>query len=322
MKHPRALCLLTIALLLGGCSGVVVRKYSTHGQDDPPSSEVVSDAPVVARSPAVRAESDTPQLDGCGSPIGVIDVVEDTSQDWYQTLTTRYQLPATTPLLHMLIERSGCFRLADPVRSHQVSFMGAAQSERDRALYGDLGSDWDIAYTLAPSINFAPVTETGTGMRKLETSLTLTDARSGAQVIISLGTPSGFSFGALVKTYAASDMDSVAYLDVWHSTPQGRAISDAFMAAFNQALIAVRKHEIERAEEMGRRTGYVRDVPTAVLMPVRQAQSRLAELNFYSGAIDGVAGAGMAKALSDFQHANGLRVTGQLDLASSTALAR
>ena len=51
MKHSRALCLLTIALLLGGCSGVVDRKYSTHGQDDPPSSEVVSDAVVVARSP-------------------------------------------------------------------------------------------------------------------------------------------------------------------------------------------------------------------------------------------------------------------------------
>ena len=50
MKHSRALCLLTIALLLGGCSGVVVRKYSTHGQDYPPDSQV-SDAAVVARSP-------------------------------------------------------------------------------------------------------------------------------------------------------------------------------------------------------------------------------------------------------------------------------
>ena len=39
MKHSRALCLLTIVLLLGGCSGVVDRKYSTHGQDYSPSSE-------------------------------------------------------------------------------------------------------------------------------------------------------------------------------------------------------------------------------------------------------------------------------------------
>ena len=69
MKHSRALCLLTVALLLGGCSGVVVRKYSTHGQDDPSSSEVASDAVVVARSQAVGAESDSLQLDGCGSPI-------------------------------------------------------------------------------------------------------------------------------------------------------------------------------------------------------------------------------------------------------------
>ena len=69
MKHSRALWLLTIALLLGGCSGVVVRKYSTHVPDYPPSSEVVLDASVVARSQAVRAESDSLQLDGCGSPI-------------------------------------------------------------------------------------------------------------------------------------------------------------------------------------------------------------------------------------------------------------
>ena len=77
--------------------------------------------------------------------------------------------------------------------------MGAPQSESDRALYGHLGSDWDIAYTLVPLINFAPVTNDGTGMRKLETSLTLTDARSGAQVTISSGSPSGFSFGAQPK---------------------------------------------------------------------------------------------------------------------------
>ncbi len=318
MKTTRSLLWLSIfTLFLGGCEGVVVRKYSTHG----PNSEVVPsapDAPVVAQHQTVVADSRSFEFALCTTH-GIMDVVEDTSQNWYQTLTLQYQLPATTPLLRMLIEQSGCFNHPDPDRSYKRSVYGAMQSESDRALYGDLGSDWDIDYTLTPSINFAAGTD-GNGMRKLETAaLTLTDARSGAQVAINLGVAAGndFSFGALARERGIVDMDA------WQSTPEGAAISGAFIDAFNQMLIVASKHDYERAQEMGRRTGFVRDDEVhAVLMPIRQAQMRLAELKFYAGAIDGVAGVGMAKALSAFQRAKGLRVTGQLDLASSAALAK
>jgi hypothetical protein len=333
MKTTRPILWLSIlALLLGGCDGVVVRKYSTHG----PGSEIprtgntsgntaggnVTQGNAVDRSDAIVPEENLAQ---CGGGGGIIDVVEDTSQNWYQLLTTQYQLPATTPLLQMLSQLSGCFKLPDPERSYKLSVYGAMQSESDRALYGDLGSDWDIAYILTPSINFAP--DAGTGMRKLESVvLTLTDARSGAKVNVSIGSPGkNVSLSALIRrSYGApaADMQELDYLDRWHSTPEGTAISGAFIDAFNQMILAAGKHDLERAAEMGRSTGYVRDQPTAVLMPVRQAQMRLAELKFYAGAIDGVAGLGMAKALSAFQRAKGLRVTGQLDLASSAALAK
>ena len=340
MKTTRLILSLSIvALLLGGCDGVVVRKYSTHG----PSSEItgseipgsgnnsgntaggnVTQGNAVDRSDAIAPEENLAQ---CGGGGGIIDVVEDTSQNWYQLLTTQYQLPATTPLLQQLSQLSGCFKLPDPERSYKLSVYGAMQSQTDRALYGDLGSDWDIAYILTPSINFAPVIDAGTGMRKLESVvLTLTDARSGAKVAVSLGSPGkNVSLAALIRrSYGApaADMEELDYLDRWHSTPEGTAVSGAFIDAFNQMILAAGKHDLERAAEMGRRTGYVRDLPTAVLMPVRQAQMRLAELKFYAGAIDGVAGVDMAKALSAFQRAKGLRVTGELDVASSAALAR
>ena len=345
MKTTRPILWLSIvALLLGGCDGVVVRKYSTHG----PSSEItgseipgtgntsdntaggnVTQGNAVDRSDAIAPEENLAQ---CGGGGGIIDVVEDTSQNWYQLLTTQYQLPATTPLLQMLSQLSGCFKLPDPERSYKLSVYGAMQSESDRALYGDLGSDWDIAYILTPSINFAPAaegngTDAGTGMRTLESVvLTLTDARSGAKVAVSLGSPGkNISLAALIRrAYGApvADMEELDYLDRWHSTPEGTAVSAAFIDAFNQMILAASKHDLERVAEMGRRTGYVRDLPQTALMPIRQAQMRLAELKFYAGAIDGVAGAGMAKALSAFQRATGLRVTGQLDVASSAALAR
>ena len=341
MKTTRPIPILwlsIVALLLGGCDGVVVRKYSTHG----PSSEINgSEIPgsgnnsgntaggnatpgnAVDHSDAIAPEENLAQ---CGGANGIIDVVEDTSQNWYQLLTTQYQLPATAPLLQQLSQLSGCFKLPDPERSYKLSVYGAMQSESDRALYGDLGSDRDIAYILTPSINFAAATD-GNGMRKLDTvALTLTDARSGAKVAVSLGSPGkNVSLAALIRrSYGApgADMQELDYLDRWHSTPEGTAVSSAFIDAFNQIILAAGKHDLERAAEMGRRTGYVRDQPTAVLMPVRQAQMRLAELKFYAGAIDGVAGAGMAKALSAFQRAKGLRVTGQLDVASSAVLAR
>lgn len=50
------------------------------------------------------------------------------------------------------------------------------------------------------------------------------------------------------------------------------------------------------------------------------AQRRLAELGLYAGAIDGVFGQGTARAISSFQKAYGLDVTGQLDEPTYIAL--
>lgn len=52
------------------------------------------------------------------------------------------------------------------------------------------------------------------------------------------------------------------------------------------------------------------------------AQRRLAQLGLYGGAIDGVFGQGTARAVSSFQKANGLEVTGQLDEPTYVALVK
>jgi peptidoglycan hydrolase-like protein with peptidoglycan-binding domain len=50
------------------------------------------------------------------------------------------------------------------------------------------------------------------------------------------------------------------------------------------------------------------------------AQRKLAQLGLYSSKVDGVPGPGTNRAISTFQKANGLSVTGQLDAATIDAL--
>ena len=53
---------------------------------------------------------------------------------------------------------------------------------------------------------------------------------------------------------------------------------------------------------------------------IRAVQSRLRQLGFYSGRIDGIWGPGMQASLQRFQQGRGLQATGQLNPATVTAL--
>ena len=69
-------------------------------------------------------------------------------------------------------------------------------------------------------------------------------------------------------------------------------------------------------------------VPTASAAPaeplsrdaIRAVQSRLRQLGFYPGRIDGIWGPGMQASLQRFQQGRGLQATGQLNPATVTAL--
>jgi len=280
--------------------------------------------------------------------------VEDTTQDWYQLLTTQYQLPATTPLLRLLIQQSNCFVIVDRGRA-----MAQMQTERDMARNGDLRANSNMGagqmvaadYTMTPSIQFAQQTGGGGigalvgmlnpyaglvagGMRKVDaaTTLILVDGRSGVQVAISEGVASkkDFSFGAIVGGGGGA-----VGMGAWQSTPQGKVIAGAFMDAFNQMVQATRGYAAQRTGPNGLGTGGALGVsgantpPTPVSIAqasaplnIRSAQIRLAELTLYSGAIDGQAGAGTSGAIKKFQAIRGLPVSGVLDAATSAALSK
>ena len=325
--------------LIGCATGVTVGERSDRG-------------PVTGSAAGGNAVGASAQLERCSEPLGTLAVVEDTTQDWYQLLTTQYQLPSTTPLLRLMIQQSNCFVVVDRGRA-----LDAMHLERDLQRDGELrdgsnmGGGQMVAadYTLTPSIQFAQQTGGGGvgavvgmlnpvaglfagGMRKIQaaTTLILVDGRSGVQVAISEGVASkkDYSFGAI-----AGGSGGAAGIGAWQSTPQGKVIGGAFMDAFNQMVSASRNYAAQRTGPNGLGTGGALAVDgapaaaapaqvTAAPLNAPQVQIRLAELELYSGAIDGQMGSGTLDALRKFQRVRGLPVSGQLDAATSAALAR
>ena len=309
MKTILPLILLAACLFLTGCDGVVVRTYNSYAA----ASGKAEDVPSGSERVPVQTSAEIPPVPAyvptfeCGSAIYIVEITEDASQPWFQVLTLQHRLPTLRPLLRTLINYSHCFINANPDRHRELSWMGKRQTKEDLALHGDLGNSEAPHFTLSPSVNF-------TATDQIESvTMTLVDANSHELVETITGTLSNhaFSFDQLAKTRQIQGMEA------WQSSPQGQVIADAFMNAWPELTSVAMHHGIQRSDAMGQAQGYA-----ALLMPVRQAQVRLAELNFYSGAIDGVASPAVTEALRAFQRAKGLPITGRLDYDSTAALTR
>jgi len=309
MKKILPYILLAACLFLNGCDGVVVRTYNSYAA----ASGKAEDVPTGSERIPVQTSAEIPTVPAyvptfeCGTPIYIVEITEDASQPWFQVLTLQHRLPSLRPLLRTLVDHSHCFINANPDRLRETSWIGKKQTKEYLALYGDPGNSEAPHFTLSPSVNF-----TATGQIESVT-LMLVDANSHELVETITGKLSdhAFSFDQLAKTRQIEGMEA------WQSSPQGRVIADAFMNAWPELDSVARHHGIQRSDAMGQAKGYA-----PLLMPVRQAQVRLAELNFYSGAIDGVASPAVTQALRAFQRAKGLPITGRLDYDSDAALTR
>jgi hypothetical protein len=305
--------------------------------------------PVTGSAGGANSQGASAQLEHCAKPLGTLAVEEDTAANWYLVLTTQYKLPATTPLLRLMIQQSNCFVVVDRGRA-----MANMQGERELAASGELragskfGKGQMVAadYIVTPTISFAQQTGAGGagavlshfggavgavgalagGVRTMEaeTTLLLTDARSGVQVSAAVGNAkkNDFSFGAL----GAGGFGGAA-IGGYQSTPEGKLIAGAFMDSYNQMVKSVREYAPQKVAG-GLGTGGQLGVDgsaqaqQAGIISVTAAQSKLIELGLLSGKADGIAGPGTHAAISKFQKIKGLPVSGQLDAATSDALSQ
>lgn len=285
-------------------------------------------------------------LEHCDRPLGTLAVEEDTGTPWYAVLTNQYHLPATTPLIRLMIQQSNCFVVVDRGRA-----MGSMMQERDLAASGEMrgnsrfGKGQMVAadYVVTPSIQFSESTGGGGAaalgglaggygaligavvgsMKSSEasTTLMLTDTRSGVQVAISQGSAKNtdFGFGG-----ALGGIGGAGAAGAYSKTPEGKVIAAAFLDSYNQMVKSVREYAPQRVAG-GLGTGGALAVDgahpsSAGNLSVADAQRKLASLGLYTSKVDGLSGPGTSAAIRKFQKIRGLDVTGHLDAETADAL--
>jgi len=303
--------------------------------------------PVAGSAGGAKSTNANPTLEHCPKPLGTLAVEEDTGEPWYAVLTQQYHLPATTPLIRLMIQQSNCFVVVDRGRG-----MGSMMRERELAASGELRGNSNLHqgqmvaadYVVTPNIQFSQNTGGGAAglagvvpygalvgalvgsMKSSEasTTLMLTDTRSGVQVAVAQGSAKNvdFGFGGLF-----GGGSGIGAAGAYSKTPQGKVIAAAFLDSYNQMVKAVREYAPQRVAG-GLGTGGALAVdgeskPGAdgvAGFSLRDAQRKLASLGLYKSRIDGRPGPGTSSALSSFQRIRGLTVTGELDPATAQAL--
>lgn len=331
LKHSLlALAVGSLFLSLAGCS-----QMSMGG----------TKSPIGGSAGGSTSTNASPTLEHCARPLGTLAVEEDTSEPWYVILTTQYHLPATTPLIRLMIQQSNCFVVVDRGRA-----MNNMMQERDLRASGELRSTSNMGkgqmvaadYVVTPTIQFSQNTGGGgaaglagvgggygaligavVGSMKTSeasTTLMLTDTRSGVQVAAAQGSArnTDFGFGALGLGAGGG-----AAAGAYSQTPQGKVIAAAFLDSYNQMVKAVRAYAPQKVDGglgVGGKLSVDGSSSPQSDFSVADAQGKLADMGLYTGKVDGRSGPGKVGAVKKFQKIRGLPVNGQLDDATIGAL--
>lgn len=301
--------------------------------------------PVGGSAGGASSANSAKTLEHCPHTMGTIAVEEDTTESWYLVLTSQYHLPATTPLIRLMIQQSNCFVVVDRGRA-----MNSMMQERGLGASGELRNQSNMGkgqmvaadYVVTPTIQFSQNTGGGAGavaglipgygailgavagsMKTSEasTTLTLTDTRSSVQVAAAEGSARNTDFGLGALGIGGS---GGAAAGAYTRTPEGKVIAGAFLDSYNQLVQAVRAYAPQKVDG-GLGTGGKLAVDgatttAAASFTLADAQQKLADMGLYKSKVDGRPGPGTSAAISKFQKIRGLPVTGQLDDATIGAL--
>lgn len=342
----------TLTLLAAACAALVLTGCETTNMK---MGSAESKTVATGAAAGGSAANESSQLERCPAPLGTVSLVENQDAGWYTILRNEYKLPPTSNLLRLLIQQSNCFIVVERGAA------GMRAMDRERQLMGsgemrggsNFGKGQMVAsdYGLSPEIIFSnndaggmgaalggligggrgrAVAAIGGSMKTREASamLTLVDNRSGVQVAASEGSASKTDFAGFGSVFGGGGAGG---LGGYQNTAQGKVLTAAFMDAYNQMVVALRSYRAQSVQGQGLGGGGKLAVDggaapsqtkAGAAMSVREAQERLNALGYNVGTPDGSAGPKTAKALREFQQAQGLPVTGRLDTATAGALSR
>ncbi|MEK8031098.1 CsgG/HfaB family protein [Ideonella sp. DXS29W] len=249
--HPRRgalfVTLLGAALALGGCG----KSKTDLGEGG---------AIITGSAGPAGAHNAARELERCDAPVATVALVENPDGYMY---SSSYHLPPTPlPLVRLLAQQSGCFRVVDraaglrnTIREQELKEAGVLRKQGSTV---EKGKGYEAQYTLTPSLTFSekdagreiggimgmiPVLNKFVGvaeqvkLKDAQVALLLTDNETTEQIAASTGsvrvTDLGMGGMVLGKLGGAAGAG-------WSNSNEGKVIAAAFLDAHNQLVAQLR----------------------------------------------------------------------------------
>jgi curli biogenesis system outer membrane secretion channel CsgG len=207
------------------------------------------------------AKNVAPKLEKCERPLGTIAVVQP--QDFMMQALNRFNLPAPSNLLRLMIQQSGCFQVVE-----RGLGMQNMMQERQMQQGGQLQSNSNVGggqmvsadFIMTPEVQFSENKSGGAGMlggmgalfgpigmiagvvasnlkfSQASTTLIVADARSGIQIAAASGSAekTDFQIGGVL---------GAAGLGAYGNTPEGQIVAAAMLNNYNEIVGVVRNQK-------------------------------------------------------------------------------
>jgi hypothetical protein len=268
------------ACLLAGTLGIAVTAHA-QGMTDMKKGE--GGSAVQGSAGPGGAQGAASDLERCDKPMGTLAVVEP--QDYVIHALSRYRLGSPTGLIRLMVQQSNCFLVVERGVGMRNMMQERALSESGQLRQGsNMGGGQMVTadYIMTPAVVFSEDNAGGVGgalggigglfgtggrvlgavagglkFKEAQTSMLMSDARSGIQVAAAEGSAkkADFRLGGLLGIGGVAGA-----LGGYENTNEGKVIAASLADNYNGIVRAVRanpslQHEVASlSEEAGKRT--------------------------------------------------------------------
>lgn len=202
--------------------------------------------PVTGSAGPQGSQGASTQLEKCAKLLGTLAVNEP--QDAVSAALRGYGLTSPTGLIRLIIQQSGCFTVVERGRAMQNIMQERALAESGQLQAGsNIGRGQLVVadFVLTPDVVFSNNNAGGVGaaiggglrFKQAQTSMLVSDARSGIQVAAASGSSqkTDFAIGGILGGVGGG-----LGLGAYENTAEGKVVSASFLDNWNQIVRAIR----------------------------------------------------------------------------------
>lgn len=218
--------------------------------------------PVSGGAGPTGSTGESKQLEKCDKSMGTLAIVEP--QDAFQQALSRFSLPSPSGLIRLMIQQSGCFQVVERGRAMQNLMQERALSASGQLQAGSNIGGGQMAtadFILTPEVQFSENNAGGVGaalgglfgtagriagaiaggvkFKQAQTTMLVSDARSGIQVAAASGSAekSDFGLGGLLGGGGAA-----LGIGAYENTNEGKVVAASFLDNYNNIVRTIRNN--------------------------------------------------------------------------------